>query len=284
MADEPDPINESIDDLRAKLEAERTARAAAEQRASTAESSAQRHAASAGRAGNEVQQGRMQLLESSFEQMKTQRDILKARYRAASAEGDHDALAEIDAEQSDVAARLLYLENGKAALQQQIDNPPRTQPVSDQRPFDSLTSAERIDRIANGLSAPSAAWVRRHPEWAQSEAKVQALVGAHNAALARGRVADTDEYFSDIERMLEIGGGAANGRDNDLDATSSAARPVRTREDTPPPAAPARSGGGGRTRTLSPLERESARIAGQTDQEYAEAQDALIKEGRITRH
>jgi len=279
MAD--DDINESIDDLRAKLEEERTARLEAEGRASTAENQARRHATAAANTGNEVQQSRLQILESSLDQLKTQRDIMKARLRDASAEGDHDAVAEISAEMGDVAARLLSLENGKAQLQYQIDNPPRPQPVGDQRPFDSLSPAERVDRIASGLSDKSAAWVRRHPDWAHSQVKVNALVGAHNAALARDHIADTPEYFAEVERILGITDAApANGRDTDPGALSAAAQA----RDTPPPAAPARPASTGRTRTLSPLEREAAKIAGQTDQEYAAAQDALVREGRITRH
>jgi chromosome segregation ATPase len=281
MAD--DDINESIDDLRAKLEEERTARLEAESRASTAETRAQRSAAAAANTGNEVQQSRLQILDSSLDQLKTQRDIMKARLRDASAEGDHDAVAEISAEMGDVAARLLSLENGKAQLQYQIDNPPRPQPTGDQRQFEQLSPAERVDRIASTLSDKSAAWVRRHPEWAHSQVKVNALVGAHNAALARDHIADTPEYFTEVERILGISADApvANGRDTDPAALSAASRPVR---DAAPPAAPVRAASGGRTRTLSPLEREAAKIAGQTDQEYANAQDALVKEGRITRH
>lgn len=277
-----DDIDDNIDQLRAKLEEERAARLEAESRASTAETRAQRSATAAANTGNEVQRSRLQILDSSLDQLKTQRDIMKARYRDASAEGDHDAVAEIAAEMGDVAARLLSLENGKAQLQYQIDNPPRAQPTGDQRPFEQLSPSERVDRIASTLSDKSAAWVRRHPDWAHSQVKVNALVGAHNTALARDYIADTSEYFTEVERILGITDApAANGRDTDPDALSAAAAPAR---DTPPPAAPARAASTGRTRTLSPLEREAAKIAGQTDQEYAAAQDILVKEGRITRH
>jgi hypothetical protein len=280
MADN-DQVDESIETLKAKLEEERNARLEAEGRASAAETRADRSAQAAGNAGNEIQRNRLQVLDSSIDQIKTNRDILRDRLRNASAEGDHDAVAEITMEMSDVGARLLSLENGKAQLQHQIENPPA--PAQDTRPFNSLSMKERVDRIANGLSPLSAAWVRSHPEWAQSEANVNALVGAHNAALARGKIADTPDYFSDIERMLEVTTAPPrNGADTEDNGALSAAA-IKQR-DTPPPAAPPRGGGGGRIRTLSPLEREAAKIAGQTDQEYADAQDALVKEGRITRH
>jgi hypothetical protein len=225
----------------------------------------------------------MAMFDSDIEQFKTARDILKARLRTASAEGDHDTVAEATAEMGDVSARLLGIEQGKFALQQQIDNPPLP-PGADVRPFNSLSLSERVERIAKGLSEKSAAWVRRHPEWAHSEEKVSALVGAHNASVTKHR-ADSDEYFADIERILEIEPSATNGVDRDGDARSTAARTVRARsDDTAPPAAPVRSGPSKNSRRLSSTEQEYARIAGQTDEEYAASQDALVKEGRITRH
>lgn len=258
-----DPVDSGLEALKEQLERERQARAEAERRANEA-------AQTAYQAQSEAQDSNLHLVTNAIETVNQTNAILKSNYRDAMAAGDYDTAAEIQAEMSSNAARLLQLEQGKQAL----ESAPR---VEAPRPY----VADPVEALASQLSPRSADWVRRHPEYATDPRLYNKMLAAHQLAVSDGINPDTDDYFASIEDTLRING---SRRDSYDDASSAAAKPVQKR--SAPPAAPvSRSGTGTGTRsnrvTLSAEEREMASLMGMTPEEYGRSKLALQKEGKL---
>lgn len=258
-----------IEALRRQLEMERSARAEAESRARMAESSASK-------ASQEVQDSNLQLISSAIESVNRTNQMLKRDYATAMAAGNYEQAAEIQSHMSINGAKLLQLENGKAALEQRIANPQIREQEIPQDP---------VEVVASQLSPRSAAWVRAHPECVKDRRLYLKMVGAHNIAIADGFQADTDEYFAEIERQMGYRKPQTTVvREESEEPTSLAAKPMAKKPQ--PPAAPssraASNGSGGRnTVTLNAAEREMASIMGMTPEEYAKNKVALKKEGKL---
>ena len=258
-----------IEALRQQLEMEKAARAEAEKRARTAENTASR-------ASQEVQDSNLQLIVSAIDSVNRTNTMLKRDYAAAMQAGNFEQAAEIQSQMSINGAKLLQLENGKAALSERLKNPPRQQ---------QETPPDPVEAIASQLSPRSAAWVRAHPECVNDKRLYMKMIGAHNIAVADGFVADTDEYFAEIERQLGYRKPQTTVQaEESEEPTSMAAKPMLKK--APPPAAPssraASNGSGGKnTVTLTREEREMASIMGMTPEEYAKNKLALKKEGKL---
>lgn len=258
-----------IEALRHQLEMERQARAEAERRARDAESTASR-------ASLEVQDSNLQLISSAIDSVNRANHMLKRDYASAMAAGNYEHAADIQSQMSMNGAKLLQLENGKAALEQRIASP---QPKQQETPIDP------VEAVASQLSPRSAAWVRAHPECVRDQKLYLKMVGAHNIAIADGYTADTDEYFAEIERQMGMRRQATSvSREETEEPSSMAAKPMARK--APPPAAPssraASNGSSGRnTVTLNAAEREMASIMGMTPEEYAKNKVALKKEGKL---
>ncbi|MDE2106459.1 MAG: hypothetical protein KGL39_55095 [Patescibacteria group bacterium] len=260
---------ETEDEVEAKLqklkEQYESRLSAAEKRANEAAQTAHKHQ-------TEAQDANLHLITNAMRTLEQSNDILKANYRVAAQNGDFDAMADIQIEMSNNAAKLAKLEDGKIALEN-APKPEAPQPYAD----------NPVEALAAQLSPRSAAWVRSHPEFATDPRKYQAMLAAHNLAVSNGIDPDTDEYFEDIETSLRIRRNDVVRSDDD-DAMSAAAKPTQRRAS--PAAAPVSrtattSGGNPNRVTLSALERETARDLGLTDQEYARNKLALIREGRM---
>jgi hypothetical protein len=262
-AAEADPVDNTLEALREQLETERKARQEAQRRASEAEYSAYE-------AKGEVQDTSLHLVSNAIDTVIQNNNILKANYRDAMAMGDFDTAADIQSEMSSNAAKLLQLEQGKQALENQPRQPAPTPYVADP-----------VEALASQLSPRSADWVRRNPEYATDPRLYQKMLAAHNLAMADDIPADSDDYFAAIEDTLRI-----RRQDNggDYDAMADAAKPTQRR--SAPPAAPvSRSGGGGGSKpnrvTLTAAEREMASMMGMTPEEYGRNKLTLQKEGKL---
>ena len=258
-----------IEALRHQLERERQARAEAERRARQAESHANK-------ASMEVQDSNLQLISSAIDTVNRSNQMLKRDYAAAMSSGNYEHAAEIQSQMSINGAKLLQLENGKAALEQRISNPPQRQP---EPPMDP------VEAVASQLSPRSAAWVRAHPECVNDQKLYMRMIGAHNIAVSDGFVPDSDEYFEQIERQMGMRKQSTSVSQRETEEPSSmAAKPMAKKP--PPPAAPssraASNGSAGRnTVTLNAAEREIASMMGMSPEEYAKNKVALKKEGKL---
>jgi hypothetical protein len=180
---------------------------------------------------------------------------------------------------ADAKAKLLQLENGRAALQEQAKNP-RMHPQQ-------IPAYDPVETLASQLSPRSAAWVRAHPEFARNERLTQKMIAAHNLVTADGMQPDTDEYFESVERILGVQAPAASTAA--AEAPMSAASAPTQRRSSPAAAPVSRSGtgtGGGSPNVvrLSAQEREMAQMMGMSAEEYARNKLALIKDGKLTKH
>lgn len=265
--DEPekkdDPVEDGITKLREQLEIERRGRIEAERAANEATQRA--HSSTV-----EAQDANLHLIANAIKTVEQNNEILKANYRAAMAEGDFDTVADLQLEMSSNAAKLLQLEQGKKALEAE----PKTEAP---RPF----TPDPVEALASQLTPRSAEWVRAHPEYARDPNKYNAMLAAHNLAMANGIAPDTDDYFEAVEESLRIRRPALQQED---DPTAAAAQTTQRR--SAPPAAPvSRSGTTPGTKpnrvTLSAEERELAEMMGFTPEEYARNKLALIKEGKL---
>ena len=258
-----DPVEDTLEALKKQLEEERKGRQEAMRRASEAEQSAYA-------AQGEVQDTSLHLVSNAIDTVRQNNNILKSNYREAMAMQDFDSAADIQAEMSANAARLLQLEQGKQAL----ENQPR-QPAP--KPY----QADPVEALASQLSPRSADWVRRNPQYATDPRLYQKMIAAHNLAMADDIPADSDDYFDAIEDTLRM---RRQDNSRDYDAMADAAKPTQRR--SAPPAAPvSRSGGGGGSKpdrvTLSAAEREMASMMGMTIDEYGRNKLILQKEGKL---
>lgn len=263
---------DGIETLKKRLEEERLARIEAERRADAA-------SRAANEARGQVDEGNLQLVTSAIDTLKRETDILKANLRAAMASGDYSAAADAQEAMADAKAKLLQLENGRAALQEQAKNP-RIHPQQ-------IPAYDPVETLASQLSPRSAAWVRAHPEFARNERLTQKMIAAHNLVTADGVQPDTDEYFETVERILGVQAPAASTAA--AEAPMSAASAPTQRRSSPAAAPVSRSGtgtGGGSPNVvrLSADEREMAKMMGMTAEEYARNKLALIKDGKLTKH
>lgn len=265
---------EGIETFKRQLEAEKLARIEAERRAEAATRAAYE-------ARGQVEESNLQIVIGAIDTLKRESEILKANLRNAMASGDHDAAADAQEALADAKAKLLQLENGKAALQEQAKQP--------RAPIEKLTHHDPVEAMAANLTPRSAEWVRAHPEYARNERLTKKMIAAHHFVMADGVAPDSDEYFEAIERVLGVQSTPASAAPA-AEAPMSAASAPSQRRSSPAAAPVSRSGsgtGGGRSSTvvtLTPQEREMASIMRMSDEEYAKHKHALIREGKLTRH
>ena len=254
---------EGINDLKMKLEQERSARIEAEKAARQATEAAVS-------AKNEVQDTNLHLVKNAIDTVKRNNDILKYNYSEAMAVGDYTKAAEIQESMSMNSAKLMELERGRSHM----ENTPKYEVPAQQRPSDP------VEALASQLSPRSADWVRRNPQCVTDPRMYQKMVAAHNLAMADGYQADSDDYFNFVEDTLRI----SKRVDVDVEDPMSGSAKVTQRRS--PPAAPvSRSGTGTGSRPnvvrLTRAEAETARDLGMTEEAYARNKLLLQKEGRL---
>jgi hypothetical protein len=249
--------------LAAELDAATARAEAAEARAKEAEERHRQAGVHLREADKLIRENKLSTINQAIESAKGLEDQLKAQLRQAKTAGDIDAEVELAARMSRNYSELQILHSGKMQLEAQPALPP--EPVYN---ADALIEGAR-------LSAASAAWLRAHPDWASSQAKVTKLTGAHNLAVGDGIALDTPEYFAHVERTLGIGNNdqrppeqARTPINPPAPAASQAAQVVQRRT-APPAAPPSRGDGGGRILRLTAAQREAAKISGVSDEEYA---------------
>jgi hypothetical protein len=258
---EPD---DGLEALKVALQQEKAARIAAEQRA-------QKAARSAYNAQNEAHDSNLSLVSNAIATVGQTNEILKANYRDAMSVGDYDRASDIQVEMASNQAKLLQLEQGKQALENQ-SRPQVPQPYQ----------SDPVEALASQLSPRSANWLRAHPEFATDQRLYQKMLAAHNLAVADGHRVDTDDYFAEIEGTLRIN--RSESQSGNSDPTQQAAQ-VTQRRSAPPAAPVSRSGTAPGTRPntvrLTAQQIEMAELMGMTPQQYAKNLLALQKEGKL---
>lgn len=259
---EDDDVQSQLRQLQQNLETERRARKEAEVRARDA-------AQHANKAYSEVEDTNFQLVVNAIDTVRRENDILRSHYKEAMSVGDYDRVAEIQESMGSNSAKLLQLENGKAAMEAR----PRQQQVP--------TYADPVEDFASRLSNRSAEWIRRNPQFVTDSRLQQKMIAAHNLAVADGYRPDSDEYFEYVEDTLKTRRQPQQETAVNTDSPMSSASKPAPR--AAPPAAPVNrsSSQRGNTVRLSSAEAETAKMFGMTDQEYAKHKLALQREGKM---
>ena len=254
---------EGINDLKMKLEQERSGRIEAEKQA-------RRATEAAVEAKNEVQDTNLHLVKNAIDTVKRNNDILKYNYSEAMAVGDYTKAAEIQEGMSMNTSKLMELERGRSHM----ESAPKYEVPQQQRPSDP------VEALASQLSPRSADWVRRNPQCVTDPRMYQKMVAAHNLAMADGYQADSDDYFGFVEDTLRISKRVDVGEDDPMSASAKV-----TQRRSPPAAPVSRSGTGTGSRPnvvrLTKAEAETAKDLGMTEQDYARNKLLLQKEGRL---
>ncbi len=254
---------EGINDLKMKLEQERSGRIEAERQA-------RRATEVAVEAKNEVQDTNLHLVKNAIDTVKRNNDILKYNYSEAMAVGDYTKAAEIQESMSMNTSKLMELERGRSHM----ESAPKYEVPQQQRPSDP------VEALASQLSPRSADWVRRNPQCVTDPRMYQKMVAAHNLAMADGYQADSDDYFGFVEDTLRISKRVDIGYDDPMSASAKV-----TQRRSPPAAPVSRSGTGTGSRPnvvrLTKAEAETAKDLGMTEQDYARNKLLLQKEGRL---
>lgn len=257
--------DEVVAKLKKDLDTEKNARAAAEQKA-------KEEARRADSSLKEVGTTQLQLVTNAISTLKADSERLESDYEVAFAAGDGKALAKIQRAMADGAARLLQLENGKTAMEEEAKRFKDTPETS--------TIVDPVEALASQLTAPSAEWVRKHPEYARNPRLNRKMIRAHEDAMDEGVEPDSEAYFEFIEKTV----GIRKGDDADAgSAMSEAAAPAQRRASSA--AAPVSHSGTasgarpGRV-TLTKEEAEIAEMNGMTNKEYYE-QKMKIQSSRM---
>jgi hypothetical protein len=259
-------LDDGVEELRAQLSKERTARLEAEKMAREASSREVQ-------ARSEVDDTNMQLLNGAISDVKRENLWYKGAIRDALANGDYEKAAEYNEAVATNVGKLMRLEEGKASFETR----PKVEPMQ--------RSQDPVEAFASQLSPRSADWIRNNPDFVTDPRLNRKMIAAHEMAMADGMKADTSEYFDYIEDTLKV---SKNRPDpviqKEESALSSASNATQRR--SAPPAAPV-------SRTPSPTapnrdvvrlnsaEREMAQMMGMSNQEYAKNKLLLIKEGKL---
>ena len=263
---------DSVDELRKRLEEANNRAAQATQRASEAEGAAHR-------ARTTVHQTQVEMITDTIDATTREKDLVKTRLIEAQAAGDHALAADLQEQFITMTTDIANLKAKKIDVE---TRPPPAEPQTTQR----TDPVEGLAHFMDTNGAPrAAAWVRAHPEFARDPKKYAAMLAAHNVATnIEGLEAETDEYFAHVEKTLKLQ--PAAGREG-AESTASQATGGRQVGAAPPAAPPSRSGNGssstrtGRVTTLTREEAEIAVLNKQTPEEYYAEKQALIREGKM---
>ena len=255
---------EGLEKLKQQIAAERREKELEQQRRQAAEARAAEAVAQSAAAQGRAQDSELTTVTTGLAHVKQMREALRAKFAAASAAGDHNAMAEIQDEMAEAAANQKMFERAE----QELKTRPKPQPAMPDDP---------VEKLASQMAPESAAWIRSHPEYATGS-KYHEMVAAHQMALARGHRPNTPGYFEFVERKLDIGpnDGAgrtiSNGAGTDVEIDTAPQKPTGGRAmAAAAPVSRSGTGNGSRPRsiTLTPSQQEAARISGMTNQEYA---------------
>lgn len=261
----PLTAQEGQDDLAAQLKAAQETAEAERRERVKAEAAAREAQEAAKRSQGDVMTHRAQVVAAAIETVGIERQQARNAYKAAMEAGDYDAAATAQEQIADSAAKLVRLQEAKAALDAQKGKQPIAHEGRVEKPASQPQDA--FEQAVANLSPASQAWARRNPTMFTDQKNFARTLAAHHSAVAEDIAPDTPAYFQFLEERLGLRQKAADptppAKGTERSSGARTAAPV------------ARDGNGGGSRfsggkiTLTAAEREAAAISGLTDQEYA---------------
>lgn len=191
----------ALQDLMAQYKELENKSAEIDKRRQEAEEEASRHRNEAARSRDEAEIARKRETNSQLDTIKTaisasEQDVdgAKAAIRAAKASGDVEAEIEAQDRLAKARATLLRLDEAQQDMEARIKSPPKRE----------AAPADPVDAFCQGRTAPTAAWIRQHPEYVRSERGLKKLTAADAVAQAEDLIPDTPEYFARVEEYLGL--------------------------------------------------------------------------------
>jgi hypothetical protein len=233
-----DPVADlkaQYDELQEQKKREADGRQAAERRASE---EASRRAA----AEQEVQTTRGEMAETrltsvtdGIEAAKSEADGANNEYVAALEQGDWKKAGDAQRRMARAEAKILHLDNAKAALETEQAAPRQAAPPA--------PPADPVAAFIARCEPNTAAWMRAHPEDARvlatdmTSRRAKKLMAADSDAQSEGYVAGSAEYFEHVETFL----GMRKEQAVEVEKPATAVKPVRK---VSAPVAPVQQSGG----------------------------------------
>lgn len=254
---------EGIEELKRRLEAEKMARLEAEKRARDAAKQAEK-------ANVQVHEAQINVVQTAFDGLKRDQDILKNALKESMAIGDFDRAAEIQEAMSMNSAKLLQLEHG---LNDMKNSGPRVQQPPQQQGAPGMTVDDLISRVNTPLSKN---WLINNRDSLQDVRSIRIMARAHEDAIDMGIVPESPEYFAMVESRLGINRQPAPPPAPAYQESAMSAASAPTQRRSSPAAAPVSrspvgtNGSRPNAIRLTPEEVEAAKISGISPREYWE--------------
>lgn len=208
----------AAEDAKRRAEAEREARKRAEQ-------FAREQAQNVQYAQNNVQQADLRIITNAIEATEAAAEHAERTYSDAMAAGDYALAAKAQRAMAKAEADLLQLNNGRARLEESLQQPVEGRVDGPQIPsFEPQIAPDPVEMYAERLSPKSAAWLRAHPDAVH---KINRLTRAHQDAVEDGIVAESPEYFEFIESRLGIAAAPAASHDEPAQELPRSAAPTK---------------------------------------------------------
>jgi hypothetical protein len=229
----------------------------------------------------EITDTRYQSIVNTIDAFQRDSEIAKRDYAVALSTGNFDGVAEAQTRIARAQAQIVQLESGKYQLEEQAKQYQQQAEIRQQQVAQprSQTPNERFETYVAQFSPRSQAYLRTHPEYATDQKLNNRLLRAHGEAIEeQGLIPDTDAYFQYLDDRM-------NPVTRQPNQPFQQPRPPAYRGAPAAPVSRGSDGGrGGTSITLSPAEREAARISGVSETKYAEHLLALEAAGEIVRH
>lgn len=203
---EKSAADDATEVLRAQLVEER-------KRTQAAEARAQQEIEHRRRAEHETADSRFSVVTNAIDAATREAEGCERDLIAAKERNDFAAEAKAQRTLARAEAKLLRLEESKATIANQAERAREdrgarpTEGRVDPQPRQEI-NLDPVEAVAGRLSSRSAAWIRANPDFAKTEGGRLELTGAHNGAVRKGHLVDSDAYFRDIERTLGLDGQA----------------------------------------------------------------------------
>jgi hypothetical protein len=279
IAAEPEPdLLKQLDDMRSAEAAARKQAQEAAAREAQARQEAQRHATTAWQTKQSAEQSQYDAVANALNAAQQQAEMAEAAYAAALAGGDNVQAARQMRAMTEASARIVTLQSGKDELEQRIASAKTQQPPQLQQQAQPQNIDELLGRMPN-LMPQEKDWIREHPDSLLDPANQRRMDLAFTDAVQRGIIRGTPEYFEFFEDRLGY---------KKMEQRTSEEREERAPASGGPRyGAPVTRGGssGGsaesKTRvTLTPQERDAARISGISEVEYARGKLKMLEAKR----
>ncbi len=196
-----------------------------ERRRIAAETEAAKHRTEAETAKKQVTASHLDTVTTAMNAAKA--DAEQAKRDIRTAKEAQDVEAEIEAQDRLAMARAdeRRLDEARSDLEARAKAPPKRQ--------EREASSDPVEAFVQDRTAPTAKWIRAHPEFVRTQKGLKQLTAADAVAQAEDLSPDTPEYFSRVEQYL----GITKGSDTVTKSPTEAAQ-VR-----PKPSAPVAPGG-----------------------------------------